>query len=1222
MKNYLHRTCKVLLTAGLLWSVFCSAAFASYRIERDVKGKAILRKALKSIDPSTLHFLSHGRSGALRIDGKWLNAQELVPVFKKVLQKEPLTIHINIYGCEFAEGQKGREAVAYLEQQLGVSIAASENKTGKNGDWNLEVGRSVSIAGLAHYPYTLQYGPDDDFDGDGIINSIDLDDDNDGVLDSEECSDLGYTNYFGYKDDLMTAFAHGVIARTATGYIAWGNVTKPNGASSTGVRILGTPEEITPANGYNYTGKILLATGGNHDQGTTNQTILLTTDGLFVFGTEGAVIHASLTSSSSVQSIALPSGLTVADIQKITATCHSFALLTKSGDAYVMGANYFSYGDGSSSTDANWHKVDVPKPLVNIKVGAIGNLAFAQASDGTLYTWGKETYLGDGSAAADRTTPAVMAPLVALPDEVLPAQIALGSAYTSGAYHVLGRDGKVYSIGHNGNGQMGNGTTTGPQLTWTIAQTSSGNDLTDIVFINANDNSSAPATNSSVSAINDQGQLYSWGYNGSYTIGFPAGADQKYAGIPTNTSGKAIRYVENGYHITPVIDSQGNICNVGHNAEGAFGDGTSGDRQGYQCNTLLGGPYVLSAALANVCDMDGDGIPNQFDLDSDGDGCPDSQEAGVVPSFPDVEFANIDVTNSGGTVYAEKSKLSAGTFVDTNSNGFDDRLETGSAGSYSGSYTYNFAVNANYRNCVPTTQATHDINQTPLNKTVTGNVLTNDVDPQGDPQTVTEVIGWDENGDPKVIPVTNTPTPVYDQTGVLAGTLAINSTGTYTFVPETGYTGSVAMTYTVSDSHGATAQADLRIKVLPEATATGNPPIAVNDENTVKAGGTVTTHVMANDSDIDGDVISVSAATGLDATGNPINLTSSFKAVYDENKVLAGTARLNANGTIEFKADENFTGKVPFNYTITDGAKTDSAVLTITVDPAAPSNVTYSNDDTQTGKKGVAQSGSVLTNDYDPEGDEQTITAGVDANGTSIVPGVAHTLPGGGSFTIHSNGSYTYTPTAGFVGTEVIVYTVCDDNNPKACSNATLYLTTLGISSELPVTLISFQVRSGKEGNQLTWTTAREFGFDRFVVEKSSYSGRDFVEIGEVKGGTDRYAFLDKSAAKGISYYRLKMLDNDGTYAYSRMVSAYQEYGVDEHIVFPNPSKNHSFYIHNYFSLESFKVYNVTGKEVRVKLDKEAGNYKFSLEAEAPSGTYLLEYKVNGQVIRRKVLIN
>ena len=192
--------CKSKLSKSLLLlcftCFFCNRIFAEKIASQqnlfvDVAVKN--QKAFKEINSSNQVFqlITHGRSGELFINGKWMNAVEiknfLVPLLKNKIR------HINIYGCEFAKGIKGIEAVEYLQKALGVSISASTNITGKNGDWILEVGKTISTINIYNYNYNLQCAnwgtaPSQDFDCDGIINSIDIDDDNDGILDKVECA--------------------------------------------------------------------------------------------------------------------------------------------------------------------------------------------------------------------------------------------------------------------------------------------------------------------------------------------------------------------------------------------------------------------------------------------------------------------------------------------------------------------------------------------------------------------------------------------------------------------------------------------------------------------------------------------------------------------------------------------------------------------------------------------------------------------------------------------------------------------------------------------------------------------------------------------------------------------------------------------------------------------------------------------------------------------------
>ena len=118
-------------------------------------------------------------------------------------------------------------------------------------------------------------------------------------------------------------------------------------------------------------------------------------------------------------------------------------------------------------------------------------------------------------------------------------------------------------------------------------------------------------------------------------------------------------------------------------------------------NTGLAAPMqnasvsVSSDALYEVCDTDNDGIPNQFDLDSDGDGCPDAKEAGVTGTL-----RNGDVKNgtNGGVVTLTISTVGAiaGLANSYGANGLADALETVSESgiiNYTSTYT-NYALSS------------------------------------------------------------------------------------------------------------------------------------------------------------------------------------------------------------------------------------------------------------------------------------------------------------------------------------------------------------------------------------------------------------------------------------------------------------------------------------------------------------------------------------------------
>jgi hypothetical protein len=91
--------------------------------------------------------------------------------------------------------------------------------------------------------------------------------------------------------------------------------------------------------------------------------------------------------------------------------------------------------------------------------------------------------------------------------------------------------------------------------------------------------------------------------------------------------------------------------------------------------------------------------------------------------------------------------------------------------------------------------------------------------------------------------------------------IVINPDGSYEFTPATDYVGEEVITYEVCDDGSPVAceTATLTINVLPDPTTDGsnNAPLATDDTNTVEQGGTVTSSILGNDNDPDGDVLTV-----------------------------------------------------------------------------------------------------------------------------------------------------------------------------------------------------------------------------------------------------------------------------------------------------------------------------------------------------------------------------
>ncbi|MBK8887328.1 MAG: DUF4347 domain-containing protein [Saprospiraceae bacterium] len=88
------------------------------------------------------------------------NAQEIAAFIKPLIDQENGKIsHVNIYACNFARGAIGEDAVSTLRSTLGVSIAASNDITGRDGNWTLEVGQPLAAFAVSGYEGNLQLDP-------------------------------------------------------------------------------------------------------------------------------------------------------------------------------------------------------------------------------------------------------------------------------------------------------------------------------------------------------------------------------------------------------------------------------------------------------------------------------------------------------------------------------------------------------------------------------------------------------------------------------------------------------------------------------------------------------------------------------------------------------------------------------------------------------------------------------------------------------------------------------------------------------------------------------------------------------------------------------------------------------------------------------------------------------------------------------------------------------
>jgi hypothetical protein len=99
----------------------------------------------------------------------------------------------------------------------------------------------------------------------------------------------------------------------------------------------------------------------------------------------------------------------------------------------------------------------------------------------------------------------------------------------------------------------------------------------------------------------------------------------------------------------------------------------------------------------------------------------------------------------------------------------------------------------------------------------------------------------------------------------------------------------------------------------------------------------------------------------------------------------------------------------------------------------------------------------------------------------------------------------------------------------------------LVLTAVVPVELTEFKAKAVNNSKiMLDWAVASALNFDKYVVERSS-DGKNFTSLGELKSKTQQratYTFQDDKPLVGTNYYRLKLVDTDGTSTYSKIASA------------------------------------------------------------------------------------
>ncbi|WP_024703728.1 tandem-95 repeat protein, partial [Vibrio parahaemolyticus] len=264
-----------------------------------------------------------------------------------------------------------------------------------------------------------------------------------------------------------------------------------------------------------------------------------------------------------------------------------------------------------------------------------------------------------------------------------------------------------------------------------------------------------------------------------------------------------------------------------------------------------------------------------------------------------------------------------------------------------------------------------------------------------DTPTIIKVLGNDTfEGDGKVVSLDT-------NNGPANGTVSINPDGSVTYTPNDNYHGADSFTYIVT-SGGVSESTTVEVNVTPVNDA----PVAKDDIATTQEDTAVTIDVLPNDTDVDGDKLSIESVS-----------------VPKEQ----GTVEV-VDGKLVFTPAENFNGDAEITYTVTDGALTDQATVKVTVNAVNDTPVVESNIADQT-----------LAEDFTP----YTIDLNTAFSDVDNVDGeLTFSVSGNSNIQVAIvNGIATITPTADWNGSETLTFTATDPSGESVSQTVNFTVT-------------------------------------------------------------------------------------------------------------------------------------------------------------------------------------
>lgn len=179
--------------------------------------------------------------------------------------------------------------------------------------------------------------------------------------------------------------------------------------------------------------------------------------------------------------------------------------------------------------------------------------------------------------------------------------------------------------------------------------------------------------------------------------------------------------------------------------------------------------------------------------------------------------------------------------------------------------------------------------------------------------------------------------------------------------------------------------------------------------------------------------------------------------------------------------------------------------------------------------------------------------------------------------------------------------------------------------SLMPLRLLGFTAKLSGNAVQLQWITTDEVNMDKFIIERSA-NGKDWVSIGSLPvrnnaSEKEVYAFSDNINNSTLVFYRIKIIENTGTYSYSSVAKIIQSGNINTAVVYPNPaSSTVTISLSGYKHTVTGQLYNATG-QLQTTINLTNGTNNISVEG-LSNGLYnLIITDETGEIKNYKLIV-